>query len=90
MDSASELNQLETKLASYEAWVEHPAFREFEQSNLEEQEKALQLITEAPMDGVSALCVREQTIGHLRGLRYCLNFAKLQVEEIKQEIANLK
>lgn len=89
MDSASQLNQLESQLASCEAWTSHPMFRALLEQNEVEQEKAVTLITEGQIAGLGDLATREQAIGHLRGLRYFNASVQVYVEEIKQQIQDL-
>lgn len=70
-------------------YLDHPISRKWLADNANEQEKAVRLICNEPIDSIEAFFNHWQAVGHLRGLRRARSIIDDDLEEIKQQLEDL-
>lgn len=89
MDTDSEKTKLEDRLAFIQSYLEHPISQEALRDNQEEQDGAVNLICNVPVNSVESFFAHFQAVGYLAGLRRGRALMTDTIEEVKNEIKNL-
>jgi hypothetical protein len=89
MDITAERQRLENEQRAIEQYLSHPITREILADNQNEQEKAIRLLTNQPIDSIEAFFNHFEAVGHLRGLRRSRSIIDDSIEDIKDQLENL-
>lgn len=89
MDITAERQRLENELRAIEQYLDHPITREILADNKTEQEKAIRLLTNEPIESIEAFFNHFEAVGHLRGLRRAKSIVDDSIEDIKVQLKDL-
>jgi len=90
MDKEAERKQqLTSEEVEVQTYLEHPITKKIFADNAEQQESLIDLILNRPVVNIETFLAREQALGHLRGLRRGKAIVLDDLDEIKQELANI-
>lgn len=89
MDTTAERQRLESDERAIKAYLDHPITRKVAEDNEIEQEKAINLITNVPVDSIEAFFNLFQAIGHLRGLRRAASIVQDDVDMVATQLKEL-
>lgn len=80
--------RLESELREIEAYKAHPLTQMLWKDTLEQQETLLNQILEVPVVDIQTFLLREQSLGHLRGLRRNWALIEERLDEVKETLKN--
>jgi len=89
MDITAEKQRLENERKAIEMYLDHPISRRIIADNKDEQEKAIRLITNQPVDSIREFFDHWEAVGHLRGLRRAMSIIEDELVEIEDQLKNL-
>lgn len=89
MDIEAERQKLEDKKAYIEAYLDHPISKEIFRDNVEEQDAAINLICNVPIDSVQSFFAHFQSVGYLHGLRRSRAITTDSLEEVKNQLEHI-
>lgn len=90
MDTTAETQRLENEKRAIQQYLDHPISRKLIEDNETEQQKAIDLLCNVPVDSFGAFFAHFEAVGHLRGLRRAMSLIKDDLEDIERELKELK
>ena len=90
MDTDVEKQKLEDEKRNVQVWLKNPITVALLQDNLEEQEKAINLLTNVPVTNIETFFAHFEVVGHLRGLRQGLATVPSMLAEIEAKLKEIE
>lgn len=90
MDTEAQKQELENQQAALEQYLQHPVTREVLKDLDQQADILLQQILEVPVMDVESFFKREQSLGHLRGLRRTKARVMENLEDVKEQLKELR
>ena len=89
MDVEAERQKLEDQKRFIEAYIDHPLSQEILRDNVEEQDAAINLICNVPVDSIQSFFAHFEACGFLHGLRRSRSITTDSLETIKQQLKEI-
>ena len=90
MDLDAELKKLEDERDYIREYLSHPITAGVLADGAVEQEKAINMICNVPVDSLGAFFSHFELVGHLRGLRRMSSLFQDQLADVEEKIAKLQ